>query len=290
MKLQCRLDWGVSTIFGRLTPCPRRKGKSKSSKNAKTAPQPSKPASATKSAKAKINAALKATVGNKHMQRVDNLDWLSACLLGPVTEFKQMDPFQAPVDALFALSDNMLGESVSLDHEFAPVHFAPEAIASHFSSDEATSLSTTPNGNPSSPFDFLPNFDNEHDDLFSDVHSMNLDVSMMDKVALANGSTPINGLLGANSRDTHNAMERIRRIHIRHSFESLGNQMPGFGGKKSSSFSVLDAAAKEIHALQAREIELIAAKAELKKQNDALIAQNAALQAHIASRNASLPN
>ena len=66
--------------------------------------------------------------------------------------------------------------------------------------------------------------------------------------------------------------------------------MPGFGGKKSSSFSVLDAAAKEIHALQAREIELIAAKAELKKQNDALIAQNAALQAHIASRNASLPN
>ena len=56
----------------------------------------------------------------------------------------------------------------------------------------------------------------------------------------------------ASERDSHNAMERMRRVNIRQCFESLQNSLPDLCTKKTHSLNVLQEAARYIQYLRAQ--------------------------------------
>ena len=59
-------------------------------------------------------------------------------------------------------------------------------------------------------------------------------------------------LAAGTERDSHNAMERMRRVNIRSCFQSLQNSIPELRAKKSHSLNILQEGARYIHFLRAQ--------------------------------------
>jgi hypothetical protein len=75
---------------------------------------------------------------------------------------------------------------------------------------------------------------------------------------------------GAVSRDTHNALERERRVNLRNRFDSLRAQVPTLKDSKAPSLHILREATRYITVLHEQESALLAAKEALLRQNEML--------------------
>jgi hypothetical protein len=85
-------------------------------------------------------------------------------------------------------------------------------------------------------------------------------------------------------RAAHNAMERERRVNLRRCFDDLRTVVPRLRDAKAPSLQILKEAGLFIQTLREEEAELVAMKAALIQQNNAIRTQVSQLQGRLAAQ------